>query len=217
MKVKIDSSGHLIYYYDEPEQDSLELSQANGKLYYLHTADAVADYSIASDHLYYMLPIIFALITDRTQADVDYVRTLAAKGVSGMTQEELTQWLSDLKGTYNASDLNRVGMAINFLSRRLVETGYTGASQAKTDWTDSDVWITPQQLARYIDELRTLRDSIPLTGLPALPESYDQLTYQTANNIEIMLELIFEALVNIKSRPVYSGTFESGMLWEEFT
>lgn len=63
--------------------------------------------------------IIVTLVTDRTQADVERVRELAAKGFSAMTSDEQAEWLAGMKGAYNASDLNRVGTALNYLAGRL--------------------------------------------------------------------------------------------------
>ena len=46
--------------------------------------------------------IIVTLVTDRTQADVERVRELAAKGFAAMTADEQAEWLAGMKGTYNA-------------------------------------------------------------------------------------------------------------------
>ena len=54
--------------------------------------------------LYYGL---LNLITDRTRSDVTRVSYLAARVSAGTaTEAEKTEWASDLKGAYNASDLN---------------------------------------------------------------------------------------------------------------
>lgn len=66
-----------------------------------------------------MSTIIDNLITDRTQADVERVKALAAKGFAAMTAAERAEWLTGMKGAYNASDLNRVGTALNYLAGRL--------------------------------------------------------------------------------------------------
>ena len=66
-----------------------------------------------------MSTIIDNLVTDRTQADVERVKALAAKGFAAMTSDEQAEWLAGMKGAYNASDLNRVGTALNYLAGRL--------------------------------------------------------------------------------------------------
>lgn len=217
MRVKINESGRLIYLYDKADQDVLSISAA-GQLVYTYDEDDHADYYISDEHLYYELPIMYTLITDRTQADVDLVRQLAAEGKPGMTPNELSLWLSDLKGSYNRSDLNRVGKAINYLSARLKLEGYTGTPTVKTDWSDSDIWITQAQLESYRQALLELRTALNISAqLPAVPNSYARLTYQKANDIELLLTLIFEALNNIDASAVYSGQINSGMIWRDFT
>lgn len=72
------------------------------------------------------LSIIDTLITDRTQADVDRVLTLSAKGWAAMTAAEREEFEAGMKGAYNATDLNRVNAAMEYLESRLVAMGYTG-------------------------------------------------------------------------------------------
>lgn len=55
-----------------------------------------------------------SMVFDRTQSDIDrasYLHSLWIDGTFTGTTEELAEWVSDLKGAYNASDLNRVGPA----------------------------------------------------------------------------------------------------------
>lgn len=59
---------------------------------------------------------LLSLIMDRTQADVYRVRQLAQKVFGNMTADEKTKWLNGLKGAYNASDLNRVGASVAYVS-----------------------------------------------------------------------------------------------------
>ena len=62
------------------------------------------------------MSVIDTLITDRAQLDVDRVKQLAERISTGTaTQAEITEYLTDLKGSYNASDLNRVGTACAYL------------------------------------------------------------------------------------------------------
>ena len=69
------------------------------------------------------------LITDRTAADVERCRYLtslwdpAGRKWRG-TPEELAEWEAGPKGTYNATDLNRVTLAANYLLTKLMEAGY---------------------------------------------------------------------------------------------
>lgn len=109
-------------------------------------------------------------------------------------------------------------MSINYLSARLELMGYTGTAPVKTDWTDADIWITQAQLESYRQALLELRTALDISSqLPAVPNSYNRLTYQKANDIELLLTLIFQALENIAASAVCSGQVNSGMIWGEFT
>ena len=69
------------------------------------------------------MSIIDTLIVDRTQADVEEVRRIRNKilsgGLSSLTSAERTAWLGGMKASYNYMDLNRVGEAVNFLRDEL--------------------------------------------------------------------------------------------------
>lgn len=64
------------------------------------------------------------MVTDRTSADVSRVEELAAKGWSGMTTVEQTEWAAGMKGAYNHTDLNRVTAAMDYINEQLVGYGY---------------------------------------------------------------------------------------------
>lgn len=66
------------------------------------------------------------LITDRTQADVNYAKALAARISAGTASEsELAEFNSAaMKGAYNYTDLNRVTAAMESLKAKLKDYGY---------------------------------------------------------------------------------------------
>lgn len=141
--------------------------------------------------LYYGL---LQLITDRTQADVDYVRQLSAIGWANMSASQRADWQSNLKGAYNASDLNRVGSAVNYVANRLGEQGYSVEVSPKTTWQESDI-PTESDLEAYLTDVQTIRSALPVpSSTPPVPEDMDGLTYIEANNIEQIL-LDVDALV----------------------
>lgn len=117
------------------------------------------------------------LITDRTRADV---------------------MAGNAKGTYNASDLNRVGTAMNYIADRLRAAGYDPHISPKTGWKDDD-WVNPATQSVYLGDLIELRNQITmLESTPQVPprilatsiNSGDGLTYEWANDIEqIILDL----------------------------
>ena len=99
------------------------------------------------------------LITDRTQRDVDRVGELAEKGWAAMTEQERAEWLGEMKGAYNASDMNRVGEAVAYVAGRLTDFGYAAPVSPKTDWTDEGEPDT-DQLASYLADISTIRGAL---------------------------------------------------------
>lgn len=152
--------------------------------------------------LYYGL---LHLITDRTQADVAYVARLAAKGWSGMTDDEKSQWSLGLKGAYNATDLNRVGNAVTYVAGRLEEAGYAPDIDPKIDWTVSDI-PTESQMETYLDNVRALRNALTVPdSVPQVPSDMDNLTYQEANDIERIILAVDALITNMMDAWFYSN------------
>lgn len=162
--------------------------------------------------------ILDTLITDRTQADVNRVSALNAKGFENMTAAERTAYLTNLKGAYNASDLNRVGEAVEYVANRLNTLGgFDIHVTAKQDWTLADI-PTQEQMAAYIADIASIRAALPVTQkTPPAPEEADNLTYTQANDIEQILLDVEELIQKLALTFVYSGQPYSGMIWEEFT
>lgn len=152
--------------------------------------------------------IIDTLITDRTQADVERVKALAAKGFAGMTTDEQAEWLAGMKGAYNASDLNRVGTALNYLVARLCPVcGRSITWTAKTDWAVTDI-ATPAQAETYRKQIQGVRDALTYPAdTPDAPE-LGRLTYTGANDIERILALCEELIANITKAFRYTGAAE---------
>lgn len=135
--------------------------------------------------LYYGL----VLVTDRTQKDVT----------------DRTE-----KGSYNATDLNRVGSAMVYLRDKFNDNGYTVEISPKTDWKITDV-PSENSVSVYLGCLGTLRGVIPLPeGTPQTPSTMKNLNYVTANNIEKILEVIDSMLAKSINFLCYSGDIYSG-------
>lgn len=151
------------------------------------------------------------LITNRTQADVDRVAALAARVSAGTaTAAELAEWQSDLKGAYNASDLNRVGAAVAYVAGRLNGYGYAVTVSPKQDWTVSDI-PTAGQMAAYLRDVAALRGAIAvMASTPPTPDSASGLTWLEANNIEKILTDVDELLTRMAAAWFYSGEIWSG-------
>lgn len=151
------------------------------------------------------------LITNRTQADVDRVATLTARVSAGTaTAAELAEWQSDLKGAYNASDLNRVGSAVAYVAGRLNGYGYAVTVNPKLDWTVSDI-PTAGQMAAYLADVAALRGAIAvMASTPPTPDSASGLTWREANNIEKILTDVDELLTRMAAAWFYSGDLYAG-------
>ena len=137
------------------------------------------------------------LITDRTQADVD---------------------ARNDKGTYNASDLNRVGYAMNYVADRLMAAGYDPHINPKTDWKD-DEWIDPEAQAVYLGDLAELRNQFAMMkSTPEIPprilatgiNTNDGLNHTWANNIEKILDDVDYLLTKSMQSRFFSGDLFSG-------
>lgn len=151
------------------------------------------------------------LITDRVQADVDRVATLAGRVSAGTaTAAELAEWQSDLKGAYNVSDLNRVGAAVAYVAGRLTGYGYVVSVSPRQDWQVTDV-PTPESMTAYLADVATLRAALTVPAdTPEVPEDMEQLTWKEANNIEKILVDVDELLTRMAAAWFYSGEIYAG-------
>ena len=130
-----------------------------------------------------------SLVTDRTQNDV-----------SNGTE----------KGYYNTSDLNRVGAAMVYLRDRLNDNGYDVDISPNVSWKEVDI-PTPDDMTLYLGCLGALRAVIPLPdGTPETPETMENLTYVTANDIEKILKTVDDVLTKSITFVWYSGDIYSG-------
>lgn len=136
--------------------------------------------------LYYGL---LTLITDRTAMDV------AQKTA---------------KGFYNATDLNRVGAAVEYVAKRFQALGYDCPVSVKKDWSESDT-PTAGQMETYRQNIVTLRRQIAvMKSTPETPETIRQLNYIRANNIEQILLDMDRLLTNIENSWYFSGELYAG-------
>ena len=112
------------------------VTRASNEIYHivLTAVNTVGTSNTINMTLYYGLQ----LVTDRTQADVAN-RTA--------------------KGFYNASDLNRVGTAVDYVYQRFVEHGYVASISVKTDWTMQDIPL-PTQMVQYLANVTELRGKL---------------------------------------------------------
>ena len=150
--------------------------------------------------------IIDSMIYDRTQEDVTRRAELAAIAYEEMTDAEKAEWDSNLKGAYNASDLNRVSEAAIWLWMRLQWHGNRGNPiNVRTDWENADI-PTQQEAEDYIGAVRNIFYALDLpAAVPSPPASADGLTFQGANNIERGFEMINDEVERLETGWFYTG------------
>lgn len=157
------------------KRDGVQIAEQTGTTYTDTVPDgttlctyALTAYNDAGESAAAALTVILRLdlITDRTRADV----------------ENETD-----KGFYNASDLNRVGAAAEYIAGRFAALGYACPVTVKKDWLTSDA-PTASQLETYRQNIVTLRSRIAvMQSTPEAPASMAGLNYVKANNIEMIL------------------------------
>ena len=172
---------------EEGDWWSTTADRADDGVYRVALSIVYGDGKTASDSvtLYYGL----VLVTDRTQQDV-----------TNRTQ----------KGSYNASDLNRVGSAMDYLRDRFNSNGYHIQINPKTTWREIDV-PTQSDMTLYLGDLGTLKSAIALpVYMPEAPASMEYLTFTKANDIERILEVIDAMITLMVNGYWYSGELYSG-------
>ena len=150
------------------------------------------------------------LITDRTAADVERYLTLRNKGFANLTEAEKTEWLSNMKGAYNYTDLNRVEEAVQYVAGRLRERGYSvDIPEAKT-WTMNSL-PTLSDMNTYLNNIKVIRSAFAtLSTTPQAPASIKGFTYKEANAIEQIIVDVDQLLENMMSAWFFSGDLFSG-------
>lgn len=132
------------------------------------------------------------LITDRTQEDVKRVQELAKKGIDQMSEDERAEWDTDLKGAYNASDLNRVGEALIVVRDRLRTHCIDVPAEVRTDYVVGEI-LTKELMDAYIESANAVWASVPHSA-PKPPSSINDLDYEGANNIEKVIIAVDDVL-----------------------
>lgn len=115
------------------------------------------------------------------------------------------------KGSYNASDLNRVGEACAELYATLTRYGYSvpGYTALKTDWGIGNI-PTAAQMETYLATVAALKAAILATQ--ELPETMEHLTVEGANNIERLLaeiDLLIRRMVRAFLRTAQANLYSS--------
>lgn len=138
------------------------------------------------------------MVTDRSEDDLstyDVLRSAIFNRTA--TQDEWDEWLALVKGAYNTTDLNRVGEAIDYLAQELTAHGYLVNVTTKQDWAKTDVPM-PVQMQNYLYGVEKIRESLSMPpSAPPVPDDMVLLSYTEANNIEEILQTIYDLLTNL--------------------
>lgn len=115
--------------------------------------------------------------------------------------------LSDNKGSYNYTDLNRVAGAVLYVAEELAASGYSVTVTAKQGWTETDI-PTQADIDQYLADIAEIRSALPVPSdtpkVPTMP-----LDYRKANDIESILILVDQLVQNIAKSWFYSGDLYS--------
>ena len=126
--------------------------------------------------------IMKTLVTDRTQADASYAESLYKKIWAEFTDQEKADFTAGLKGSYKASDLNRVGTALITIRDRLRTHDIDVPAEVREDYVLNEI---PDKVVMdaYIASANAVHDAVVNTA-PRPPAGIDDLDWEGANNIE---------------------------------
>ena len=188
------------------------------------------------------MSVLDTLIYDRTQEDVDLVKLLNRAGISNMGTYLADFRSGKMKGAYDKDDLNRVEQAVEYVAAEMAGArtelqsyatslgvawddyydvpfdpdDYSGVT-VKKNWSVANI-PKVADMTRYINNLKLIQAAYG-TAVP-LPDSMDCLTFEVANNIEMMLlrahedlqadlalkkQYILSAAESYRSGDIYSG------------
>lgn len=154
----------------------------------------------------------YLLITDRTEADAARSKYLAKRIDAGTaTPDEIAEFNNnDLKGSYNDSDMNRVGTVVWFLHQLLAKHGYSTTVTAKRNWNVYDKAL-PKNRAEYLEDVRAIRNSLTmLKTTPNVPDDMIHFLWSEANDIEQILVDANFLIEHIEPTQIYSGEVFAG-------
>lgn len=110
---------------------------------------------------------------------------------------------------YNASDINRVGQAINCLAGEMSKMGYPVKGDMPIDWAMSDIYYDTDG-EKLIQRLVDMKNQLNSVRMGTIPASMDGMSYTDANNIERFLLVIDEILEQMKAAYYECGVEQAG-------
>lgn len=154
------------------------------------------------------------MVTDRTFEDVIKCAELLKKYNNGtITPKEMEEFSSEIKGFYNASDINRVVSAMKYLSEVFKELGYIINVESSDNWAQSDYFNSDGEYAKYLSDIKKIRNVVSVSrDTPTVPPEDENLDYSKANDIEKIIVHVDLLSSNMKNSGYYSGEIFSGEL-----
>ena len=155
---------------------------------------------------------VVRMITDRSQTDLDKLRSILNDLASGA---ESTEDWADInnptqRGGYNYTDLNRVGAAAKLLTESLNGQGYNVVTSPKTNWAELDT-PTESTMGVYLKNVETIfKARLVQEQDVILPDSISGLMLAGANNIEWALVCVDAVTPVVRKSYVYSGEAFAG-------
>lgn len=143
------------------------------------------------------------MLTDRSKADVSVLQKLYEKSMEQWTDAEL-EWFNHgvVRGAYNASDRNRVGIAVEYLAERLKSSGKVISVSPKKDWTEADD-PTRTQMGTYLQNVQSIKSKLPIKI--ELPTEMRRPNAEDCNHIEDVLVDADRLDILRQQSVIYSG------------
>ena len=146
--------------------------------------------------------IMKTLITDRTKSDADYAERLYKKLWGEFTEQEKTDFEAGLKGSYKASDLNRVGTALITIRDRLRTHDIDVPAEVREDYVLNEI---PDKavMDAYIESANAVYDAV-VNPAPRPPAKINDLDWEGANNIEKTIIAVDDVLESREAGWIYA-------------
>lgn len=125
------------------------------------------------------------LITDRTARDVEELKSQLRRFAEWTDEEKREFYQARHLGAYNHTDMNRVGLAAEYIAAQLTERGYITDVDGKQNWTMADI-PTKSQTARYLADITSIKAVLPCIPYSP-PKDMERFTFDQANDIEAVL------------------------------
>lgn len=122
-------------------------------------------------------------VYDRSQSDVDRVLELREIAFDDMTEAQKEEWLGDMKGALNRSDLERIENDIQVISDRMKLDLDTYAGKVPEA-------ITETYFVKLVSNVEAVRNAYLITSTPKTPKVPIN-SYKKVNSIEQILNDVY--------------------------